>query len=233
LPEVATPASDVPRNLVPPVQLRDGAAAHIRELIVSGQARPGSLLRLGPLADRIGASITPVREALILLAGDGWVMQEPNRGFRVAMIRRQDVVDAYMVYAFASGELASRAAAAYTEELDSRLRTIDRQINELGNADPNVAEDLNYQLHREIYAAADSPRLTWFVEAAARFVPKRYWGTIDGWSEMNRTGHATIINAIAAADAERAREVMSSHIRSAATLLLRHLDTGSFWDSTP
>jgi DNA-binding GntR family transcriptional regulator len=45
------------------LQLRKSAAAHIRELIVAGQARPGELLRLAPLAERVSTSITPIREA--------------------------------------------------------------------------------------------------------------------------------------------------------------------------
>src|SRR5262245_32352064 len=94
----------------PRPQLKDEAAAHIRELIVSGQVSPGQLLRLAPLAERLGASITPIREALLLLAQDGWVVQEPNRGFRIAAITRRDVEDAYLVQAFVAGELAARAA---------------------------------------------------------------------------------------------------------------------------
>ena len=113
-------------------QLRDEAEAHIREMIVAGQARPGQLLRLAPLADNIGASITPVREALILLAKDGWVIEEPNRGFRVAPIRRADIEDAYFIHCFVAGELATRAAAKALEETLVPLREIEARIQEIG-----------------------------------------------------------------------------------------------------
>src|SRR5438105_2046589 len=107
------------------VQLKDEAAAHIRELIVSGQVAPGELVRLAPLAERLGASVTPVREALLLLAQDGWVTQEPNRGFRVGSFTRRDIADAYWVHARVAAELAARAALVVTSETLAVLRELD------------------------------------------------------------------------------------------------------------
>jgi DNA-binding GntR family transcriptional regulator len=213
------------------VQLRDEAAAYVRELIVSGQAAPGTLLRLGPLAQQIDASITPVREALLLLAQDGWVVQEPNRGFRVAPISREDVEDSYLVQALVVGELAARAAAQSTDEAISELRRLDAEIIALDDAgDYQHVEDLNYRLHGVIYGLADSPRLVWFVEAASRFVPRRFWATIPGWVEHNRTEHGPVIDAVEARDSERARELMAAHIRGAGALLVDYLSSISFWD---
>src|SRR3954454_24216465 len=147
----------------PRTQLKDEAAAHIRELIVSGQVAPGQLLRLAPLAERVGASITPVREALLLLTQDGWVTQEPNRGFRVEQFTRRDVADAYWVHAQVAGELAARAAATIDEPAIAELRKLDSRINALGDEDEGYLEDSNFKLHQTIYDVADSPRLLWFV----------------------------------------------------------------------
>jgi DNA-binding GntR family transcriptional regulator len=74
-------------------QLRTDVASAIREQILSRQVLPGASLRLMQLGEALGVSITPVREALLLLTQDGWVVHEPNRGFRVAPLRRQDVED--------------------------------------------------------------------------------------------------------------------------------------------
>lgn len=213
----------------PRLQLKDEAAAHIRELIVSGQVAPGQLLRLAPLAERVGASITPVREALLLLAQDGWVTQEPNRGFRVMTITRRDVEDAYLVQSYVTGELAARAAVVIDDEQLAALRTIDEEINAHTADDRGFLESANYQLHDAIYAVADSDRLTWFVRSASRFVPRRFWGLIPGWIEHNRAGHAPVIDALEARDAAAARIAMASHIERAGQLLLVHLDSNGFW----
>jgi DNA-binding GntR family transcriptional regulator len=213
----------------PRTQLKDEAAAHIRELIVSGQVPPGQLLRLAPLAERVGASITPVREALLLLAQDGWVTQEPNRGFRVLEITRRDIEDTYLVQSIVCGELAARAAGSIDPAQLSVLRLIDAEINAHTDDDAGYLELANYNLHDAIYAAADSDRLVWFVRSASRFVPRRFWGMIPGWLEHNRSGHAPVIEALAAQDPERARAAMSGHIAFAGELLLKHLDSIQYW----
>lgn len=211
-------------------QLRDAAAAQIRELILAGLARPGQLLRLAPLAAHIDASVTPVREALLLLAQDGWVNQEPNRGFRVATIRRSDVDDVYLVHSYVAGQLAHRAAGMRAPDEVANLRRLDGEIKSLRDGDDLRAEQLNYELHDALYAIADSPRLVLFVTAASRFVPRRYWATIPGWTELNRRGHKPIIDAIEAGDQKNAGDLMASHIRSAGKFLVTHLDSVEFWD---
>jgi DNA-binding GntR family transcriptional regulator len=213
----------------PRTQLKDEAAAHIRELIVSGQVAPGQLLRLAPLAERVGASITPVREALLLLTQDGWVTQEPNRGFRVLEITRKDVEDAYLVQSFVCGELAARAAVTITPEQIAALRALDAEVNAHDEDDQGYLERTNYELHDLIYDAADSDRLVWFVRSASRFVPRRFWGMIPGWLEHNRSGHAPVIDALEAHDAEMARAMMAAHISWAGSLLLGHLESIAFW----
>jgi DNA-binding GntR family transcriptional regulator len=212
-------------------QLRDDAAAHIRELIISGQVAPGTLLRLAPLAERIGASITPVREALLLLTQDGWLVQEPNRGFRLAGLERQDVRDAYLVYAFAAGELARRAALEIDERQIAELRRLDAEIQALPRKDhEHRAEELNYALHDIILHVSDAPRVLWLVTAASRFVPLRFWTTIPGWREFNRTGHGPMIDALERHDADASKRLMSEHVAAAERLLVAHLDASGFWN---
>ena len=86
----------------------------VRELIMSGTMPGDSRLRTEHLAEELGVSATPVREALMALAGEGMVSFEPGRGFRVLPMSRQDVLDLYDVQAYLSGELAARAAVNLT-----------------------------------------------------------------------------------------------------------------------
>ncbi len=212
-------------------QLRDEVATHIRELIVAGRATPGTLLRLEPLADELDVSVTPVREALLLLTRDGWVDQEPNRGFRVARIGRQDVEDAYFVHALCAGELAGRAASVITPEETERLLEVVERMASLHAGDPVRLDELNYELHSLVYGPARSPRLLWFVTAAARYVPRRYWATIPGWLEMNQLEHQPIIDALSAHDAETAKSRMAAHIHHAGELLIAHLHEIGFFEN--
>lgn len=219
-------------GISPRAQIRDEAAVYIRELIVSGQVLPGELLRLTPLADRIGASVTPVREALLLLMRDGWVRQEPNVGFRVEQITREDVEDAYLVQAYVSGELAARSAANIDDQALRILRRLDREMSARRTDPDGSVEAKNYELHRVIFQAADSNRLVWFADAASRFVPRRFWGMIDGWLDHNREGHKPIIDALEAHDPAGARQAMSEHIAGAGALLVDHLNRSGYWSTS-
>jgi DNA-binding GntR family transcriptional regulator len=210
-------------------QLRDEVAAYVRERISAGETPPGTLVRLAPLAEALDVSATPVREALLLLAQEGWVVQEPNRGFRVAQQRRQDVADAYVVLRFLSGEVAARAAAKATRAHVEELRSIDRMLDELGDEAGEEAQRLNLRVHAAIAAIAESPRLSAFISQSSRFVPRHFWFRVPGWGPLNRTGHTPVIDAIVARDAEAARAAMEKHIGDAAELLFAHLDETGYW----
>lgn len=210
-------------------QLRDEAAAYIREQIAVGQAPPGLHLPLELLAGTIGMSVTPVREALLLLAQDGIVVQEPNRGFRVAPIRRRDIADTYLVYSRVAGELAARAALRVADSEIALLRELDERMRGLDDGEHDRIEDGNYALHDVIYDAARSPRLTWFIVASARFVPRRLWAVVPGWLEWNRTAHVPVIDALERRDAAAARAAMEAHALAAADLLIAHFDANALW----
>src|SRR5205823_2012802 len=97
-------------------QLPEEVAAYVRDLITSGQARPGEFLRIEPIAEALGVSQTPVREGLLSLKSEGLVNLLPRRGFVVAPITPQDISDLYWAQAMLAAELAARAAEKITDE---------------------------------------------------------------------------------------------------------------------
>jgi DNA-binding GntR family transcriptional regulator len=207
---------------------RDAVFATVRESIITGKARAGDLIRLGPVADSLGVSITPVREGLLQLARDGWLVQEPNRGFRVAVIRRVDVEDTLFLHQQLRGELVARAANVITSEDLERLRSLDARIKDV-ETPAGDAEHLNYRLHGEIDRIADAPRIASLVEAAGRSLPKVSWTTIPGWSDMNAGGHAHILQALADHDLAAARLASMEHSLDSQRLLLAWLEQSDFW----
>src|SRR5680860_1759425 len=78
-------------------QLADEIATYLRDLIVSGQVRAGEFLRLESLAEQLGTSITPIREALVSLRAEGFVVLRPRRGFMVAPFTKRDILDIYQI----------------------------------------------------------------------------------------------------------------------------------------
>lgn len=201
----------------------DDVASYVRDLIVSGGAAPGEFLRLEPLAQRLGLSVTPVREAMGLLRGEGFVALEPNRGFVVLPLSRSDIEDIYRVHAFVSGELAALASRRLNAEALDGLVDVQSELVAAHRAgDAARVEQLNHLFHREINLAASSPRLLWFLRTASRYAPRMFFAGIDGWTEASAHDHEAILTALTQHDRDAARTAMSDHVRHAGDLLARH-----------
>lgn len=216
-------------------QLRGNVASAIRDQIMARTVKPGEQLRLAQLAEQLGVSVTPVREALLLLTQDGWVAHEPNRGFRVAPVRRRDVEDTYLMWSTAEGELAARAATRATARDVDRLRELDASIRAADPTDGHLATRLNSELHHYVSVIADAPKLEWFARAASRLVPLQFpenFHVVPGWSGVNREQHTPLIDAIAEGDPDRARTLAADHFRGTGGLLMRWLDSLDFWSGS-
>jgi DNA-binding GntR family transcriptional regulator len=210
-------------------RLRDVAAEEIRRLILSGEAPPGTQLRLEVLAEHIGVSITPVREALVALAQDGWVYNEPQKGFRVASFRRQDIADLYVLSSFLFGELASRAAVRMTADELAEIDELDRELRATDPEDARRLEELNNRLHEAINAVADAPRLVLYANTSRLLPGGLGWSSVPGWVAHVRRGHRPLLRAFQARDGETAAAEMRKQTHAAGDLLLRHLERSGFF----
>ncbi len=74
-------------------RLSDEAAAHVRELIISGQLTAGEFVRPETVAHELDISATPAREGLLALQSEGFLRVEPRRGFLVSPLSAQDIRD--------------------------------------------------------------------------------------------------------------------------------------------
>jgi DNA-binding GntR family transcriptional regulator len=211
-------------------QLSTEVASHVRDLILSGQVRSGQFLRLERLAEDLGTSVTPVREALVALHGEGFVELEPRRGYVVGALSRQDIGDVFRVQADIAGELAARTAglvrADQLIELRAVLAELETAVHERTD---RRAEQLIDDLHLLINRLAASPKLTWFLGKAVRYSPSVLRRAIDGWLPMTLDDHRRILDALARHDPGDARHAMHDHVTRSGTLLLECLDRQGFW----
>ncbi len=192
---------------------------------MTGQVRPGDFIRLDQIARDLGISTTPVREGLLALRGEGFIRLEQRRGFVVAPLSTKDIRDIFAGQAALAGELAALAATTMSRADHQGLIDLQDAL-EAAAAAGEIArlEALNHAFHRLINRAADAPKMAWLLSVGARYMPRRFYATITGWPDASARDHAAIINALAARDADEARESMSSHVRHAGELLAEHLD---------
>ncbi len=207
------------------VQLGDEIASYVRDLIMSGQLRSGERIRLDPMAEALGVSPTPVREALMSLRAEGFVELEPRKGFVVVPISAGDVRDLFGAQAYLAGELAARACRSMDEETLGWLRLHQQKLAQAAKAsDFDAIEAENHHFHRQINRTADSPKLAWMLGVLARYSPRKFYATIDGWPKASLEDHEGILHALECRDAEAARQAMHTHIVHAGDLLVAHLE---------
>jgi DNA-binding GntR family transcriptional regulator len=205
-------------------QLSDEVASFVRDSIMSGQLRGNEYVRLDWLANHLGVSTTPVREALLSLRAEGFVALEPRKGFVVLPINSSDVKDVFLAQASLSGELASRAAMKITDEAMSRLRSTQVRLREAAAANDFEAIEMeNYLFHREINLLGDAPKLAWLLGMVARYSPRRFFASIHGWTSASIEDHDDILSALEQRDGTKAMEAMYAHLIHAGDLLAEYL----------
>jgi len=201
-------------------KLADRVAGWLRDSIMAGRLRPGENLRLVSLAERLGVSTTPVREALALLHKEGLVAGEPRRGFRVARLSRADIRDLFLLHAFIAGLLAERAVAVlsagdidHLAELNAEIKRCVRQGDQLR------AVELNHEFHRIVNKAAGPTVLLRFLADMSRWTTSE----VPGWPTAAGQDHGPIIRALRRRDGKLARTLIERHVRSAGQRVVAHL----------
>jgi DNA-binding GntR family transcriptional regulator len=204
-------------------QLSDEVAGYIRELIMSGEVKGGEFLRVDRIASDMEVSVTPVREALAALRGEGFVEQMPRRGFVVTPLRARDVTDLFEEQARISGILAERAVAANRSLGDDLERIQDSLERAAKSGSADEVERLNFDFHRLINTASESHKLLWVLRTIVRYSPRRYFPQIPGWDSASVDEHRAIIAAFRAGSSKKARVAMEEHVLHAGRLLVAHL----------
>jgi DNA-binding GntR family transcriptional regulator len=204
-------------------QLSQEVADYLRDAIMAAQLTSGEFIRPERIATDLEMSATPVREALVTLEREGFLIWEPRRGFRVADISSQDVQDLFNVQAFIAGELAARAAHRLTASNLDELGVLQEKLEQASVVnDIDAVEEYNHNFHRIINQAGDSPGLARLLSLVVNYVPYRFFGSVAGWTQASVVDHAEILRALRSRDAEAARLAAVMHIRHAGSLLGDH-----------
>jgi DNA-binding GntR family transcriptional regulator len=205
-------------------QLAEDIARHVRKRIFDGIYAAGQYIRLDQLAAELGVSVTPVREALFVLSGEGLLSQQPRRGFVVVAVTARDLTDVSNVQADIGGELAARAAVNISDEQVRQLEKIQTELEDAyASDDDDRAVRLNHEFHKAINVAADSPKLAQLMSQITRYAPESVFPTIPGWPDLSTEHHRKLLAALEARDENLARAAMSEHLAAGAEPLIAHL----------
>jgi GntR family transcriptional regulator of vanillate catabolism len=151
------------------------ALVRIREMILQGKFCAGQRLAEAPLAERLGMSRTPVRQALPVLAQEGLLVEHETRGYVVRQISTADILDAIDLRGVIEGLAARRVAErGASRALCSALRVCladgDRIFSKghIGESDEALYADMNARFHDLVVREARSPMIEQTLERNAR-----------------------------------------------------------------
>jgi DNA-binding GntR family transcriptional regulator len=197
--------------------LREVVFNAIRNAIVSGNIPPGQRLIEKQLAEKIGVSRTPVREALRKLELEGFIEMIPRRGALVKVLNEKDIKDVLEIRASLEG-LAARLACENMIPAELRkLKKIKREFDDarkINNLELMLLKDV--ELHDLIFETARNKRLIQFINNLREQIYRlrlTYLKDDDSRAKI-ALEHEELVAAIESRDAEKAEAISTLHIKN-------------------
>jgi DNA-binding GntR family transcriptional regulator len=209
------------------VTLGEQVHAELRDLLTAGKLSPGEKLSLRKVAQTIGISIMPVREAVTRLVAEDALIVLPNRAVSVPVMTRTKLQDLTLARCEIEGLAAALAAARRTEPDLKAIRQFDEQFRKAVTGSTASAEKalrLNKEFHFAVYGAASSPVLAGIIEGLWLKVGPVINLDLRASEERLRSGsaerlHARVLAAIVARDAEGARKALAEDIATSSSFI--------------
>ena len=200
--------------------LRDVVFNTLRQAILKGELKPGERLMEIALAERLGVSRTPIREAMRKLEQEGLVVMIPRRGAQVANITEKDLNDVLEVRIALENVAIEKACARMSEEEMSRLwlaaKEFEHTITE-GNLVKLAEADVAF--HEIIYQASDNKRLIQVLNNMREEYLKE-----GETRDLLVKEHEELTRAIKERDVERAKQLSFQHIENQRMAILRSIE---------
>lgn len=196
--------------------LPEKVAEILRVSFVNGTLLPGTRLVETEIAEQIGVSRGPLREAMRILQREGLVEVRHNRGTYVAAFSEEDVVEIYTLRSLLEALAAKMTAARATEEQIGQLQSLVDQMNLATTARQfNKAADIDLKMHQLLWEISGNKRLLQFLSSMGAQI--RMFLIVNTHLYENLVVHAVaehqqMVDSVRSKDGERAGKIMRDHI---------------------
>ncbi len=204
----------------------------LRRMIIEGEYGPDERLIEEQVAERLGVSRTPVRQALTMLEAEGLVQIQPNKGAMVCSFSVDDVMEVYDLRAVLEGHATRRAAAKIDAGQLARLEELAAEMEGLSGRYADRGEEirrlvvLNNEFHGTILEASRNRRLGRLVQRIVEIplVYKAFFRYGSHERVMSNHYHRQILKALRDGDPDRAEIVMREHVYEGRDFVVRALE---------
>lgn len=201
----------------------------LRREIFQGQLRPGFRLSLDDLAERFGVSVSPIRDALRLLAADGLVELRSRRGAFVTQPSPSDIQAAYQFRAIlecAAVDWVLAAGPPAWEVLRSHIEAMPATMTSETPADYMTYSHHDEGFHKTIVSTIGNNKLAETYAGLLRFtlIARMLHRATSQRATKTLAEHHAILTALTAGDAPTAREAICTHLHNACDYLVRRGD---------
>ncbi len=212
--------------------LHDQVGERLRKLLVEGRIAPGAKLNERELAELLGVSRTPLREAIKLLAAEGLVDLLPNRGAIAVKLTEADVLDTFELLAGLEAMSGEFAAERISDAEITQVRALHfEMLASFTRRDLSNYYRLNAEIHSAINQAARNPLLTaTYMRINARVQALRF-RTNQNEAKWIRAmqEHELMVQALVAHDAPAMRKVLVEHLLNKRDTVIDLLRAGQIY----
>ncbi|SNB65928.1 DNA-binding transcriptional regulator, GntR family [Arboricoccus pini] len=204
------------------------AYEQILNLIVSGQIPPGVMITERRLAETLNMSRTPIRDALLMLEGEGLLIRQGSRGLQVKEMRVDDYINALHIRQLLEPEAARLAAGQISrvelDALETDLRDLlGRTLSDEGRPDRGLVRDVDDRLHGGIGAAAGNPQLAQIARMLRRQTQIFDLRSLPERFEATCREHLEIVEALRDGRGDDAALAMRQHLEHIRDSIVRRL----------
>jgi DNA-binding GntR family transcriptional regulator len=196
--------------------LRDLVTRDLRRRILIGEFAPGERLIEDRIAELLGVSRNPVREAIRVLSAEGFVEVMPRRGAAVSRLSAEEAQELFDVRMALEGLAARLAARKRNPAANERLRTLlARSRSAVDTGDLLAVADMNTDFHTAVAEAAGNAYLNLVVEPMLRRAQWVFLQTAHSRAPHSWTEHVGLLDAITAGDEAAAEQHAVAHVEAA------------------
>ncbi len=203
----------------------------VREMISSGAVGQGEHLKESEIAQALGVSRGPVREAFTQLQNEGFIELRRHRGAFVSTLTRRDIEEVYTLRLALERLAIERATERVTPALLARLDDVLTRMRGVGpDFAPAEAVDLDLAFHDLVFEAADHDRLqrSWmFIRSQVRFFLHARNVSHPDFLAVGHAEHHVLRDIVAAGDPAAASAAIVEHVSGAYTRLLADADASA------